>query len=87
MTSAEPATKINNVKIWLREGSFLCTVPKLDWTSVETVAVRFEDFLCAFSVIVYGGVDIFTSGKLFCLGRRYRCWQTSPSFWPDTTQI
>ena len=41
MTSSEPFTKINNVKIWLREGTFLCTVPKLDWTSVETKAVRF----------------------------------------------
>lgn len=41
MISSEPFTKINNVKIWLREGTFLCTVPKLDWTSVETKAVRF----------------------------------------------
>ncbi len=36
MTSAEASTKLNNVKIWLRAGNFLCTVPFLDWTSVET---------------------------------------------------
>ena len=39
ITSAESSTKINNVEIWVREGSFLCTVPELDWTSVETVVV------------------------------------------------
>ncbi len=40
MTSAEASTKLNNVKIWVRDGTFLCTVPMLDWTSVETVEVR-----------------------------------------------
>ncbi|CAM9912938.1 unnamed protein product [Scytosiphon promiscuus] len=38
MTSMEASTKLNNVKVWVQEGSFLCTVPMLDWTSVETVA-------------------------------------------------
>lgn len=42
MTSAEASTKLNNVKVWVREGSFLCTVPMLDWTSVETVTVRLK---------------------------------------------
>ncbi|CAN0144936.1 unnamed protein product, partial [Ectocarpus sp. 12 AP-2014] len=37
MTSAEASTKLNNVKIWVRDGTFLCTIPMLDWTSVETV--------------------------------------------------
>ncbi len=40
MTSAEASTKLNNVKIWLQDGTFLCTVPMLEWTSVETVEVR-----------------------------------------------
>ena len=39
ITSALASTKLNNVKFWVREGNFLCSVPMLDWTSVETVAV------------------------------------------------
>ncbi|CAM9568983.1 unnamed protein product, partial [Ectocarpus fasciculatus] len=38
ITSALASTKLNNVKFWVREGNFLCSVPMLDWTSVETVA-------------------------------------------------
>ncbi|CAM9959551.1 unnamed protein product [Pylaiella littoralis] len=37
ISSEEGRTKINNIKIWLREGTFLCDVPNLEWTSVETV--------------------------------------------------
>ena len=40
ITSAEASTKLNNVKFTVSEGaSFVCTVPQLDWTSVETVPV------------------------------------------------
>ncbi|CAB1098144.1 unnamed protein product [Ectocarpus sp. CCAP 1310/34] len=36
MTSVLASTKLNNVKFWVREGNFSCSVPMLDWTSVET---------------------------------------------------
>lgn len=40
ITSAEAATKLNNVKFELQDGStFVSSVPQLDWTSVETEPV------------------------------------------------
>lgn len=44
LISSEPSTKLNNVKFDLSgRASFLCTVPQLDWTSVETAPVTTDN--------------------------------------------
>ncbi|CAM9648236.1 unnamed protein product [Pylaiella littoralis] len=38
ISSEQGGTTINNIKIWVQDGTFLCDVPNLEWTSVETVS-------------------------------------------------
>lgn len=54
MQTAEASTTIINVKIETDEGAaFMCTVPQLEWISVETEQVRREEGRTIPPIILY----------------------------------